>query len=445
MRTPDLRWPRIAVVGSGISGLVAAHGLKDHAQVTLFEAGSYFGGHTHTVDVTLPGTDGQLIRYGVDTGFLVFNTRTYPGLLKLFKELDVTIAPSDMSFSVQVPQAFGQQALEWNGADLDSVFAQRANVLRPRFWRLLRDILRFNQLATRLALDEADDQLWMPLQDFLKQHRFDTTFQEWYLLPMLGCIWSCPTEQMLRFPVVTMVRFCHNHGLIQVNGRPQWLTVQGGARHYVDKILAGLSDTRLNTPITRIERDAQGVWLHTQHGSERFDEVVLATHSDQALRLLAQPTAQEQAVLGAIRYHPNRAWLHTDASVMPRRTKAWAAWNYERGPAQDDDGSRHVCLHYWLNRLQPLPFRDPVFVSLNPLRPLNPQHVLQEIHYEHPVFDLGAIQAQQHVPSMQGHHRTWFAGAWMGYGFHEDGLRAAQSVVQQWLLRHQAVPLGGMP
>ena len=228
MKTPDLRWPRIAVVGSGISGLVAAHGLKDHAQVTLFEAGSYFGGHTHTVDVTLPGTDGQLIRYGGDTGFLVFNTRTYPGLLKLFKELDVTIAPSDMSFSVQVPQAFGQQALEWNGADLDSVFAQRANVLRPRFWRLLRDILRFNQLATRLALDEADDQLWMPLQDFLKQHRFDTTFQEWYLLPMLGCIWSCPTDQMLQFPVATMIRFCHNHGLLQVNNRPQWHTRKSG-------------------------------------------------------------------------------------------------------------------------------------------------------------------------------------------------------------------------
>jgi predicted NAD/FAD-binding protein len=441
MKTTDMQWPRVAVVGSGISGLAVAHGLKDHARVTLFEAGDYFGGHTHTVDVTLPDTAGQLVRYGVDTGFLVFNQKTYPGLIQLLGELGVAIAPSDMSFSVQVPGAFGQRALEWNGATLDTVFAQRSNLLRPRFWRMIRDILRFNRLATQLALAGQDQRLLMPLQDFLQQQGFDDTFRDWYLLPMLGCIWSCPTDQMLQFPVATMVRFCHNHGLIQVNDRPQWLTVRGGAKHYVEKIIDGLTDTRLNTPVIRIERDPQGVWLHTPHGSERFDEVVLATHSDQALRLLAQPSESERDVLGAIGYHPNRAVLHTDASVMPQSPKAWAAWNYERAVDVQDE-QRHVCLHYWLNRLQPLPFARQVFVSLNPIRPIRSDCILQEIDYEHPVFDLAAIEAQRRVKQLQGQSRTWFAGAWMGYGFHEDGLRAAQGVVHAWLARRALSPAG---
>jgi predicted NAD/FAD-binding protein len=443
MKTTDLRWPRVAIVGSGISGLAVAHGLKDLAQVTLFETGAYLGGHTHTVDVTLPDAKGDRVTHGVDTGFLVFNRKTYPGLLALFAELGVDIADSDMSFSVQVPQAFGSRSLEWNGATLDTVFAQRANLLRPRFWRLLKDILRFNQLATELAQREADDQLWMPLTAFLQNHRFGSDFQNWYLLPMLGCIWSCPTDQMLQFPVATMVRFCHNHGLIQVNGRPQWLTVRGGARNYVEKIVAGLTDVRLNMPVTRIDRDEMGVWIHTQHGCERFDEVVLATHSDQALRLLAVPTPQEAEALGQIKYHPNHAVLHTDASVMPQRAKAWAAWNYQRS-AQSEHAPGQVCLHYWLNRLQPLPFKDPVFVSLNPLRPIRAQHVLQEMHYEHPVFDLAAIAAQQRIPALQGLNHTWYAGAWMGYGFHEDGLRAARSVIQHWTVAHgaQAVEVG---
>lgn len=324
MKTPDMHWPRVAVVGSGISGLVTAHGLKDHARVTLFEAGTYFGGHTHTVDVTLPNAEGQQVRHGVDTGFLVFNQKTYPGLIALFHELQVDIAPSDMSFSVQVPRAFGAQALEWNGADLDAVFAQRSNLWRPKFWRMLSDIVRFNRLATELALAERDAQLLMPLEDFLAHHGFGEVFRDWYLLPMLGCIWSCPTDQMLRFPVATMVRFCHNHGLIQVNDRPQWLTVRGGARHYVEKIIGQLSEARLNNPVLRIERDDNGVWLHTTHGSERFDQVVLATHSDQSLALLAQPSQAESEVLGAIAYHPNKAFLHTDTNVMPRRPKAWA-------------------------------------------------------------------------------------------------------------------------
>jgi len=422
---------RIAIVGSGISGLSAAHHLKGQAEVTLFEAGDYFGGHTHTVDVTLPTAQG-LQTQGVDTGFLVYNERTYPGLIALFDELGVTTAKSDMSFSVQVPRANGQAALEWNGANLNTVFAQRSNLFRPRFLRMLRDVMRFNALATALAERNQDHELAQPLSGFLYSHQFSDAFRDWYLLPMLGCIWSCPTDQMLQFPVATMIRFCHNHGLIQVNNRPQWYTVAGGARHYVEKILATIPDKRLNTPVLRIERDAHSVTLQTQAGSERFDRVILACHADQSLAMLAEPTAQEVATLGAIRYHPNRAVLHTDTSVMPKRKLAWAAWNYERA-AQNSTESTRVCLHYWLNLLQPLPFTQDVIVSLNPLNAIDPAHVIGAYDYAHPVFDLPAIRAQSHMPQLQGQQHTWFAGAWMGYGFHEDGFKAGRDAAQNLL------------
>lgn len=425
--------PRIAIVGSGISGLSAAHHLQGHADLTLFEAGDYFGGHTHTVDVTLPTPTG-LQTHGVDTGFLVYNERTYPGLIALFETLQVTTVKSDMSFSVQVPNKNGRGALEWNGANLNTVFAQRGNLLKPSFLKMLRDVIRFNTLATALAERNQDHELAQPLSDFLHSHKFSDTFRDWYLLPMLGCIWSCPTDQMLKFPVATMIRFCHNHGLIQVNNRPQWYTVAGGARHYVEKILAHISDKRLNTPVLRIARDAQGVTLHTHQGAERFDHVILASHADQSLRLLAEPSAQEQATLGAIRYHPNRAVLHTDTSVMPQKKLAWAAWNYERA-AHDSTESTRVCLHYWLNLLQPLPFEQDVIVSLNPVREIDPAHVIGEYDYAHPVFDLPAIQAQAQMPQLQGQQHTWFAGAWMGYGFHEDGFKAGRAAAQGLLAR----------
>ena len=422
---------RIAIVGSGISGLSAAHHLKGQAEVTLFEAGDYFGGHTHTVDVTLPTAQGMQT-HGVDTGFLVYNERTYPGLIALFEELGVTTAKSDMSFSVQVPRAQGQAALEWNGANLNTVFAQRSNLFRPRFLRMLRDVMRFNALATELAERNQDHELAQPLSGFLYSNQFSDAFRDWYLLPMLGCIWSCPTDQMLQFPVATMIRFCHNHGLIQVNNRPQWYTVAGGARHYVEKILAAIPDKRLNTPVLRIERDAHSVTLQTQAGSERFDRVILASHADQSLAMLAEPTAQELATLGAIRYHPNRAVLHTDTSVMPQRKLAWAAWNYERA-AQTSTESTRVCLHYWLNLLQPLPFTQDVIVSLNPLNEIDPSHVIGDYDYAHPVFDLPAIRAQTQMPQLQGQQHTWFAGAWMGYGFHEDGFKAGRDAAQNLL------------
>ena len=424
---------RVAVIGSGIAGLSAAHHLNNHVDLSLFEAGSYFGGHTHTVDVTLPSPQGA-VTHGVDTGFLVYNQRTYPGLISLFESLDIRTAASDMSFSVQAHWDDTGKVLEWNGANLNSVFAQRSNLLRPRFWGLLRDIMRFNQLATDLAQSGQADALTQPLQQFLDEHRFGSAFRQGYLLPMLGCIWSCPTTQMLQFPVATMVRFCDNHGLLQVNNRPPWFTVAGGAKHYVQAITDRISDKRLNTPVLGIARDAQGVQIRTAQGVERFDQVVLATHADQSLALLERPSSDEQALLGAIRFQANRAVLHTDTRVMPQRRLAWAAWNYQR--TQDDSESARVCLHYWLNRLQPLPFKQDVIVSLNPASPIDPATILGSYDYDHPVFDLPAIAAQNQLPRLQGQQRTWYAGAWMRFGFHEDGYQAGLAAAKSLLAQH---------
>ncbi len=420
---------KIAIIGSGISGLAAAHALRGQAALTLFEAGDYFGGHTHTVDVTLDGPQGP-VTHGVDTGFLVFNERTYPQLIKLLAELGIATAKSDMSFSVQVPGGRGASPLEWSGSSLNTVFAQRGNLLNRRFLGMLREVLRFNALATRLARSGADFELLQPLSDFLAQHGFSDVFRDWYFLPMLGCIWSCPTDQMLQFPVSTMIRFCHNHGLIQVTDRPQWWTVSGGARHYVDKIVADVDDKRLQTPVLAIRRDGQGVLVSSPGKREHFDRVVLACHSDQALALLSDPSPAERQLLGAIRYQANQAVLHTDTRVLPQSRRAWAAWNYARAADGAQEQSR-VCLHYLLNRLQPLPFSQSVLVSLNPVQKIEPQYVLGSYDYAHPVFDLAAIQAQKQIGSLQGRRNTYFCGAWTGYGFHEDGLASGLDVARR--------------
>lgn len=446
MTTPPLR--RVAVVGSGIAGLACAWQLRHEAQVVLFEADGHFGGHAHTVDLTLDGH-----RHGVDTGFLVFNHSTYPLLTALFEELGVQTAPSEMSFSVQAPGA----GLEWSGSDLNGVFAQRRNLVRPAFLRMLAELARFNRLTTALADalsaedglrqggalsgDAAQHGLAVPIGDFLDEHGFSQTFRDWYLLPMLGCIWSCPTEQMLRFPTETMIRFCHNHGLIRIRNRPQWHTVVGGSRRYVQAIIQALPDARLNTPVLALRRvppdsGQGGVWLSTRQGTERFDDVVLACHTDQSLRLLGEAaTAPERQVLASIRYQANRAVLHTDTALLPRRQRAWAAWNYERG-AEHHRAQASVCLHYLINRLQPLPWQKPVVVSLNPAREPHARQVRGEFHYAHPVFDRAAIDAQAQLPHIQGRSHLWFAGAWTRYGFHEDGLLSATRVVQamrqQW-------------
>ncbi len=427
---------RIAVIGSGIAGLSAAWHLSraNQGQVTLFESDPSFGGHAHTVDITLPDAQGTPVRHGVDTGFLVFNHRTYPLLRRLFSDLDVATAPAEMSFSVQ-SRSPERPALEWSGNNLDSVFAQRRNLLRPKFLGMLADILRFNRLTTRLAERGEEQDFDVSVGEFLERHRFSVAFKNDYLLPMVACIWSCPTEQMLAFPVATLIRFCHNHGLLQVTHRPQWYTVRGGSRTYVQRMLKGIHQTRANTPIAQIVRHGhpdQGISVITAAGhNEHFDAVVLACHSDQALRLLGpQASELERSVLGAITYQRNHAVLHTDTALLPERPKVWAAWNYEHSPTSEGATDHRVCLHYLLNRLQPLPFAQPVMVSLNPVRPPRPETVLARFEYAHPVFDRAAIRAQAQVARLQGQHATWFCGAWTGYGFHEDGLRSGRDAAE---------------
>ncbi|RPH68180.1 MAG: FAD-dependent oxidoreductase [Burkholderiales bacterium] len=424
---------RIAVVGSGISGLGAALRLAPHHRVTLFEADRRAGGHTNSVDVTLDGRTSP-----VDTGFLVFNERTYPQLIALFDELDIPTVRSDMSFSVSV----GPHRFEWCGSNLASLFAQPRNALRPSFWRMVNDILRFNRQATALA--RGDDRevaaLSEPLADFLRRERYSDAFRDHYLLPMAAAIWSCPMHRMQRFPLGTFVRFFHNHGLLQIDDRPQWFTVSGGARQYVDRILARLDDVRLATPVREVSRRTTGldgkVQLVTDAGAEAFDHVVLACHSSQSLRLLADADRDERAVLAAVPYQPNRAWLHTDTSLMPRRRPAWAAWNYL---SNGDREAPEVSVTYWLNRLQPLPFETPVLVSLNPLAAPAPETVIASFDYEHPVLDNGTIAAQRRLAGLQGRANTWFAGAWTGYGFHEDGLNSGLSAAASILRRAPAL------
>lgn len=404
----------VAIIGSGISGLSCAYrlALAGH-HVTLYEANDYFGGHTHTVDVTLEGKTA-----GVDTGFLVFNDRTYPNLVRLFDELDVASVATDMSFSVSIPD----QRIEWAGTNLATVFAQRRNLLRPAFLRMLADLLRFNREATRLATGTPDGRA-ESLGAFLQRRAYSESFREWYLLPMAGAIWSCPARQMLDFPLASFVRFCHNHGLLQISGRPQWRTVLGGARRYVERMLMAIPEALAATRVHSVARSDDGVLVASSAGVRRHDHLVLAVHGDQALALLDDASKRERAVLGALRYERNQAVLHTDIRCLPTVRKAWAAWNY-----QSAQGNGRVCVHYLLNRLQPLPFSTPLIVSLNPVDAIDPARVIGRYDYAHPVFDAAALWAQRGLGAIQGQNRTWFAGAWTGYGFHEDGLRSGYAV-----------------
>lgn len=409
---------RIAVIGAGIAGLGAAHYLeRDGHAVTLFEAADYFGGHTHTVDVTLDGLTAP-----VDTGFLVCNDRTYPNLLRLFAELDIDLAPSDMSFAVRAEK----DNVEWSGTNFLSLFAQPTNALKPKFLRFLADIIRFNRIATAMAVSDSTPTI--SLREFLATHKFSPALFDWYLWPMVGSIWSSPRGDVLDFELRMLLRFCHNHGLLAVTNRPQWMTVRGGAKSYVNRIVSQLKDARISAPVECVERSDAGVDVLSAMGRERFDTVVLACHSDQALRLLAKPTHAEISALSAIRYQPNECVLHTDATLMPKRRAAWSAWNYLQ--VNDADNARSVALTYWMNQLQPLPFTTPLFETLNPPKAPAASTVLAEFEYAHPLLNRAAIAAQREIDAIQGQNQTWFAGAWLANGFHEDGLLSALNVVR---------------
>jgi predicted NAD/FAD-binding protein len=410
---------RIAIIGAGISGLATAYFLQRKHDVVLFEADKYLGGHTNTVDVTLEGST-----HGVDTGFLVYNERTYPNFVALLDELAVHSIASDMSFSVSMNRG----ALEWAGTDLNTVFAQRSKLLSPRFLRMLWDILHFNRHAPRFL--QQCNLTEISLDQLLQKNRYGTLFRDAYLLPMAAAIWSSSPDDILKFPAATFLRFCLNHALLQVQNRPQWRTVTGGARQYVEKISANLPDCRLNTPVHSVQRNQGKVIIKSAAGTEHFDAVVFATHAPDTLSLLSDADDLERVILSGVRYQSNTAYLHTDVDLMPRRRKVWSAWNYLS--ETQINGKSPVCVTYWLNQLQSLPWATPVLVTLNPPTPPNEESMLAQFEYEHPIMDHATIQAQHLLPQIQGRGGVWYAGAWTGYGFHEDGLKSALGIAAQF-------------
>ena len=420
---------RIAIIGSGISGLTAARRLCADHEVTVFEANDYIGGHTNTVDVHAEGRS-----WAVDTGFIVFNDWTYPNFIALMEEIGVASQPSEMGFSMRCERT----GVEYCGSSLNQLFAQRRNVASPRFWGMIRDILRFNREAPEL-LQGHDDALG--LGDYLAQRRYTQRFIDHYIVPMGAAIWSTDPHTMLRFPARYFVDFFNNHGLLSVKDRPQWHVIKGGSRSYVGPLTAPFADRiRLNAPVRKVERDAGGVDVVLDGGHRaRFDAVVFACHSDQALALLDQPEGVEREVLGAIPYQHNRAVLHTDTSVLPRRRAAWAAWNYHVPREQRDA----VAVTYHMNILQSLPAQTQFLVTLNPSMDIDPAQVIREIDYQHPVYTPEGVAAQRRRSEIMGLNRSFYCGAWWSYGFHEDGVKSglvAAAAVQSWS-SHAQLPL----
>jgi predicted NAD/FAD-binding protein len=410
---------KIAVIGAGISGMGAAHMLAQSHHVTLIEAEHRLGGHARTI---IAGKRGD---QPVDTGFIVFNYANYPHLAALFAKLDVPVTKSNMSFAASLSGGGMEYALN----SLDTLFAQRKNLLNPRFLRMIRDILHFNKNALRLS--QADPS--MTIAGLLQRLGTGDYFRDYYLLPFSGAIWSTPTQQIMDFPAHAMMRFFDNHALLSHTGQHQWYTVQGGSQSYVSRLEAALraqgADIRLGAPVQAVRRHPAGVEVKLDGAEwENFDEVVFATHSDDSLRMLADPTAEERAALGAIAYQPNDIVLHADPTIMPKRRKVWASWNYTE---QADKSLDRIDLTYWMNSLQPIPHDDPHFVTLNSTRPINEALIYDQVTLRHPVYDVAALAAQKQVQAFNGRNKTWFCGAWMKNGFHEDGLGSAVDVAER--------------
>ena len=416
----------IAVIGGGISGMGAAHFLADDHNVTLIEAEGRLGGHARTI---VAGKNGD---QPVDTGFIVFNYANYPHLAKLFDRLDVPVVESNMSFAASLRGG----DLEYGLRDFSAIFAQKRNLLNPKFLGMLRDVMKFNANA----LDQANDRR-QSIGDFLENMGLGDWFRDYYLLPLSGAIWSTPVEKIMDFPAWAMIQFFENHALLHHTGQHQWFTVKGGSVEYVKRLEAELKaqgvDIRLGVPVAGIRRTDMGVDIRLQNGEwQHFDEVVMATHSDDTLRLLSDPSEAEARALGAIKYQPNRVVLHADEAIMPKRRVCWSAWNYTEA---EMSANGVIDLTYWMNCLQPIPESDPLFVTLNSKRPIREELIYDETTLRHPVYDLGALEAQGHVRDFNGANNTWFCGAWMKNGFHEDGLGSAFDVAQAILEKTRMV------
>jgi predicted NAD/FAD-binding protein len=412
---------RIGIIGSGIAGMTAAHLLQDRHEVHLFETDVRPGGHAHTVTVDLPGGP-----VAADTGFLVYNERTYPLFTRLLEGLGVATHPSDMSFSLTDLRC----GLEWRGTSLSTVFAQRRNVARPAFLAMLADVVRFNRLARSILAEPGDDAGSGTLADLLAGRRWSRGFLDWYLIPLGSAIWSADPETFTQIPARTFVEFFSRHGLLGPGDQPSWRTVTGGSARYVESILRPLQNRgrlHLRSGVTKLRRQQRGVELLTAGGPTVFDHVVVATHSDQALALLGDPTAEERRVLGAFRYQPNRATLHTDTTLLPVNRRAWASWNYVR-PRENPGGAT---LTYYLNRLQGLRSDQPVLVTLNRDASIDPRHVVARFDYSHPVIDQDAVNAQSSQRGLSA-GAVSYCGAYWGFGFHEDGVRSALAVCERF-------------
>lgn len=412
---------KIAIIGTGISGMLAAHLLSQDHQLTVFEANDYIGGHTHTVAVACNEKT-----YPVDTGFIVFNDQTYPNFIQLLDRLGVASQPSPMSFSLKCERT----GLEYNGTTLNTLFAQRRNLFRPAFHRMLRDIVRFNREAPALLQphSQADDHL--TLGRYVDDHAYSQPFIEYYLIPMGAAIWSAKPHDMWEFPARYFVQFFQNHGLLSVNKRPQWRVITGGSYRYIDALTHSYRERiRLNCPVQMVQRTAEQVLVTLQQGeTQRFDQVIIATHSDQALSLLTDPTDREREILSAFPYQENTAVLHTDTSLLPKRRLAWASWNYHR---LREDPER-VAVTYYMNLLQSLQTPEHFCLTLNRSEAIDPDKIIQRMTYHHPVYTQHGVAAQQRWADINGVNRTYFCGAYWGYGFHEDGVNSALAVCRQF-------------